>query len=438
MAVGRIRKVLVGLVCACVVGAGLLASTAAGAAEDVSVPGVVDVRLDRAAKTLKKAGLKVSHHDAVKNKQRSRWVKSNWVVITQEPPPGATVPSGSSIRLGLRHKNDMSWPGQPPVPVPDVVGMRLDKANKTLRKAFLRTEAFDDVRTDQPRKQKNKRNWTVISQDPQPGAMTTGGATLRVGVRHKKDRIEAPPAPPAPSPAPVQSTPPTPTPVAPAAAGLPPGDDAVVSRVVDGDTIEVVGGTRIRFIGIDTPETSGRAGCFGAEATGHTSQLLPSGTKVRLVYDVERTDRYGRTLAYLYRTSDGLFVNLTLAQEGFAQQLTVPPNVAHAEEFRQAVAQARAADRGLWRACQTAAAPSTPAAAPSTVPQPARPASATPAGGCHPSYRGACVPVAEDVDCAGGPGNGPAYVAEKDFQVVGPDEYGLDGNSNGIACESRR
>ena len=55
--------------------------------------------------------------------------------------------------------------------------------------------------------------------------------------------------------------------------------------------------------------------------------------------------------------------------------------------------------------------------------------------GCHPSYSGACVPIASDVDCGGGSGNGPAYVYDKGFEVVGPDEYGLDADGDGIACE---
>jgi len=53
---------------------------------------------------------------------------------------------------------------------------------------------------------------------------------------------------------------------------------------------------------------------------------------------------------------------------------------------------------------------------------------------CHPSYEGACVPIASDVDCAGGSGNGPAYVRGPVY-VVGPDVYGLDRDGDGVACE---
>ena len=85
----------------------------------------------------------------------------------------------------------------------------------------------------------------------------------------------------------------------------------------------------------------------------------------------------------------------------------------------------------------TAPPASTPAA--SSVTSPPRTAAAAPAqseGGCHSSYRGACVPIASDVDCGGGSGNGPAYVYAEDFSVVGPDVYDLDRDGDGIACES--
>jgi endonuclease YncB( thermonuclease family) len=217
-----------------------------------------------------------------------------------------------------------------------------------------------------------------------------------------------------------------------------------VARVIDGDTIEVTGGTRVRLIGVDTPEPGD---CFGGDATRYANELLPAGTRVRLVYDVERLDSFGRTLAYVYKLADGVFINVAVAGNGFAQQLTVPPNVAHAEEFRVAVASARTANLGLWHGClapatTTTAAPAPVVAAPTTRVAVARPVTTTTkapaAAGCHPSYAGACVPTGfSDVDCAGGSGNGPGYISDKRFQVVGPDVYGLDGNDNdGVACES--
>lgn len=132
---------------------------------------------------------------------------------------------------------------------------------------------------------------------------------------------------------------------------------AIVVKVVDGDTIRVrIDGVEepVRLIGIDTPETHGRGGlreCFGAEATRRTKALLPAGTPVRLVRDAELRDRYDRLLAYVYRDDDDLFVNLTLAEEGYAAAYTFPPNVAHADQFVEAAARAREAGRGLWSAC---------------------------------------------------------------------------------------
>ena len=132
---------------------------------------------------------------------------------------------------------------------------------------------------------------------------------------------------------------------------------ATVTRVVDGDTIHVAINGRdetVRLIGIDTPETVDPrqpVGCFGKEASNHTKELLPKGTAVRLVRDVEARDRYDRLLAYVYRVDDGLFVNLALARDGYADLLTYPPNVAHVDDFTAAVKDARDHNRGLWAAC---------------------------------------------------------------------------------------
>ena len=136
---------------------------------------------------------------------------------------------------------------------------------------------------------------------------------------------------------------------------------AAVEEVVDGDTLAVRldGGRRerVRLLGIDTPESVKRdtpVECFAREAAARLRALLPGGTPVRLVRDVEERDRYGRLLAYVYRQPDGLFVNLDLVRGGYAQLLTYPPNVAHAEELRRAAADARRARRGLWGSCPAA------------------------------------------------------------------------------------
>ncbi len=135
---------------------------------------------------------------------------------------------------------------------------------------------------------------------------------------------------------------------------------AEVLRVVDGDTIEVRIGSvdeTVRLLGIDTPESvdpRSPVECFGREASEHTASMLPPGSEVRLVRDVEGRDRFDRLLAYVYRSDDGTFVNLALVREGFAAVLTYPPNVAHADELTAAAAQARDDGRGLWSACPDA------------------------------------------------------------------------------------
>jgi micrococcal nuclease len=131
-------------------------------------------------------------------------------------------------------------------------------------------------------------------------------------------------------------------------------ETASILRVVDGDTIHVDAGgvdERVRLIGVDTPEVStfgGHKECFGPQASMYTTSRL-SGRRVRLVFDVELRDRYGRLLAYVYLGPE-LF-NLTLVREGFATADPVPPDTRMAPAFERAAREARAAGRGLWSAC---------------------------------------------------------------------------------------
>ena len=133
--------------------------------------------------------------------------------------------------------------------------------------------------------------------------------------------------------------------------------NATVTRVIDGDTIDAnIGGhhERVRLIGIDTPETkkpNTPIQCYGPEASDFTKHTLTVGTRVSIRRDAEARDDYGRLLAYVYRSSDGLFVNLELARLGYARPLTIAPNTAFATEFVQAARDAEAANRGLWAAC---------------------------------------------------------------------------------------
>ena len=139
-----------------------------------------------------------------------------------------------------------------------------------------------------------------------------------------------------------------------------PGDaNATVEYVVDGDTIDVlVDGTeeRVRLTGIDTPEQARRdtgapAECFADEATAFTESLLPPGTLVRLERDVVGRDDYGRLLAYVYRADDDVFVNYEIVRQGYAQPLTIPPNVTFSDLMVEAARSAERDDTGLWSAC---------------------------------------------------------------------------------------
>jgi micrococcal nuclease len=133
--------------------------------------------------------------------------------------------------------------------------------------------------------------------------------------------------------------------------------NATLVSVTDGDTITVtVDGTKekVRLIGIDTPETKKPdtpVQCFGPEASAFTTSLLPKGTPLHLERDVEARDKYGRLLAYVYRTDDGVFVNLEIIARGYARLLTFPPNVAHVDDFVAAARAAQQANKGLWAGC---------------------------------------------------------------------------------------
>lgn len=145
----------------------------------------------------------------------------------------------------------------------------------------------------------------------------------------------------------------------------PPGYEvAVVVRVVDGDTIRVVveeivpgpgaGDTRVgaeypvRLTGIDTPESvkpDSPVECFGREASQALKALL-DGETVRLVKDVEDTDRYDRLLRYVYFGDE--MANARMVANGYAHAFTYPPNVRHSDLFVRLERDAREGDRGLW------------------------------------------------------------------------------------------
>lgn len=133
--------------------------------------------------------------------------------------------------------------------------------------------------------------------------------------------------------------------------------NAVVERVVDGDTLVARIGDRsetVRLIGLDTPESVARSRpvqCYGPEASLFLQALLPEGTPITLLRDVEARDAYERLLGYVVRSGDGLFVNLEIVAAGYAEALTFAPNVHYAAAFERAERDAVMADRGLWGAC---------------------------------------------------------------------------------------
>jgi len=127
-----------------------------------------------------------------------------------------------------------------------------------------------------------------------------------------------------------------------------------VTKVVDGDTFWVDDGSekglKIRLIGVNTPETvhpQKPVEFFGKEASDYVKGILTN-QKVRLEFDVNLVDRYGRTLAYVY-LKDGTFLNADLIIKGYGQAMTVPPNVKYSEKFVELEKKARQAKVGLWK-----------------------------------------------------------------------------------------
>jgi micrococcal nuclease len=141
------------------------------------------------------------------------------------------------------------------------------------------------------------------------------------------------------------------------AGGALPGGAARVVAVVDGDTIDVAWAgrrDRVRLLGVDTPETVDPhrpVGCFGPEAAAYTRRRL-QGQPVRLSFDRERRDRYGRLLAYV--DVGGRRFNDELLTGGYARLLVIPPNGLHARAMLAEELAARSARRGLWGACPAA------------------------------------------------------------------------------------
>jgi endonuclease YncB( thermonuclease family) len=122
-----------------------------------------------------------------------------------------------------------------------------------------------------------------------------------------------------------------------------------VKRVVDGDTIELETGEKVRYIGMNTPESvkiNFPVECFGKIASEKNKEMV-EGKFVRLEKDISDKDRYGRLLRFIY-LEDGTFVNDVLVREGYARVSTFPPDVKFSEQFKAAEREAKSAKRGLW------------------------------------------------------------------------------------------
>lgn len=131
-----------------------------------------------------------------------------------------------------------------------------------------------------------------------------------------------------------------------------------VIRVIDGDTIVIEGGQKVRYIGVDAPEVHNpkvSQECFGKEAAAKNKELVLR-KLVRLTKDVSETDKYRRLLRYVYVVASGsadLFVNEELVKSGFAHASTFPPDVSNAKRFVQLEREARKAKVGFWSFCQS-------------------------------------------------------------------------------------
>lgn len=130
------------------------------------------------------------------------------------------------------------------------------------------------------------------------------------------------------------------------------GKTIKVARVIDGDTIELINGERLRYIGIDTPEEFDPrkpVQCFAKEAADANKNLV-EGKSIIFYKDISDRDKYGRWLGFVY-LEDGTFVNLALVRQGFAFAYPYKPDISHADDFQKTETEAHKTKRGLWTAC---------------------------------------------------------------------------------------
>lgn len=192
-----------------------------------------------------------------------------------------------------------------------------------------------------------------------------------------------------------------------------------VTKVIDGDTIQIEGAKTVRYIGIDTPETVDprkSVQCYGKEASSKNKELV-EGKQVRLEKDVSETDKYGRLLRYVY--IGDTFVNDYLVRQGYAHASSYPPDIKYQEQFRQAQEEARSGNRGLWSACDGNSINSLP-----------KPTTASTGSVPGSSYTGG------DKDCSDFSTQSEAQVFFISQGGPGSDPHRLDRDRDGVACET--
>ena len=201
----------------------------------------------------------------------------------------------------------------------------------------------------------------------------------------------------------------------------------MVTRVIDGDTIEVnIDGNlqTVRYIGIDTPETkhpSKPVECFGPEASRFNEELV-AGRQVLLEKDISDRDRYGRLLRYLWIEGVGL-VNLILVDNGYARVSTYPPDVKTEALLIESETSAKAEGKGLWGACSEPRFNDNDNDNDKRVVR-----TGHVENHCSPSYPTLCLQSqSQDLDCHD--------INAFNFLVLEPDPHSLDGDGDGIGCE---
>jgi micrococcal nuclease len=205
---------------------------------------------------------------------------------------------------------------------------------------------------------------------------------------------------------------------------------ARVARVIDGDTIVLTDGAHVRLLQIDTPEP-GTAECYSRAAGRDLRRMLPVGSVVTLETDpaLDRVDRYGRLLRYVYRGTSNL--NLALVRDGSATVWFFDGDQGrYASALLAAARTAREARRGLWGACPHAVWDPYGPATTGHGSGSAAPSARTAVGGrCDPSYPTVCIPPPPpDLDCRD--------IPYRRFRVRPPDPHHFDGGGDGVGCES--